>query len=344
MGPVSTKASHGAASITLYPFHNKILRCFYPFWVLWMIYQIKKKYRIEFLYATFEPLNIIISSLAKILCRIKWIEDLWDDPEKSILVRRNLPGFGSPFILYIKFVEFLIAKKLLKYADKFIIAVVAEPMYKKYAIQKESTLSITNGINLDYNFNMRVKKKDDVVTLFYCGTVDQIRLEGLLPCLSEVVKELSPIRIIIVGYELNGGYKWIQHELKILGEDVLLDLRGTQPYNRVIEATLESDICICPYPNRIDIASTYPVKIFDYMAAGKPVVASSLSGIRKIITNGYNGLLFAPGDYVEMSKLIIKLCESFELRNKLAKNAKASVKEFSWNRIHEEILLYLEDN
>ena len=131
MGPVSSKASHGATSVTLFPFQGKIFRCLYPFWILWLILRIRMRYDVEFLYSTFEPLNIIVSYLAKVISGIKWVEDLWDDPEKSVLLRRSLPGFGSALILYIKYFEFLIAKNLLKNADKFIIGVIPKGMYEK---------------------------------------------------------------------------------------------------------------------------------------------------------------------------------------------------------------------
>jgi len=341
IGPISSKASHEAATISLFPL-GKIFKWLSPFWALWAIFRINKKYKVAFLYSTYEPLNIIISFLAKERWKLKWIADIWDDPGKSLLILRNLKGMENPLLLILKNVELVIAKKVLKHADK-VVTLIAQELREKYLVPQNKILSITNGINLDYNFNKHVKKRDGIFTLFYGGTVDQIRLEGVLPCLREVLKEISRIRLVLIGYELKGGYSWIRHQFRSLGGKVVLESRGVQPYSSVVEAIIESDVCLCPYPNKIDLAPAYPLKIFDYMAVGRPVVASSLPGISKILKHGFNGLLFTPGDYSAMAELILKLYNSLELRKSLSQNAKKSVLEFDWNRIHEKILLFLEN-
>jgi len=334
------KASLDAVSVSVFPI-RRTFNWLYPLWVLWKIFCIKKRFNVAILYSTYQPLNIITAYVAKNIFKLYWVLDLWDDPEKSLLIIKNFPEMGSFFLKLRLFVEFFLAKRSIKCVDKVIIALVRSIIQNKYSIPSHKILSITNGINLDYDFNQSVDKEDNTFTLFYCGTVDKIRLEGLLPCLSEVIKEIPILKIIIIGREFNDGYKWIKNEFKNSKKYIKLDIKGIQPYRSVVEAVGESDICLCPYPDKIDIAQTYPVKLFDYMVIGKPIVASSLPGIKKIITDGYNGVLFSPGDYQEMARHIIALYHSPKTRKHISKNAKISVLDFNYDSIHEKIFLFL---
>ena len=50
-----------------------------------------------------------------------------------------------------------------------------------------------------------------------------------------------------------------------------------------------------------------PMKIFEYMGAGLPVIAPALEGISEVIQDGENGRLFPPGDYGRLAELIVEL-------------------------------------
>ncbi len=178
--------------------------------------------------------------------------------------------------------------------------------------------------------------------IFYCGTVDRIRLEGLKACMDIVLKKVPQLlKLIIIGREEPGGYWWLEKELNEFGGKLILDFRGRQSYRNVINGINESDICICPYPDRLDIAVTYPVKIFDYMIMEKPIVASSLPGVNRILTHGIDSMLFKPGRYDDMADCIVKLYESEGLRKKMAVNAKKNVVKFSWESIDRNIFEFI---
>ncbi len=64
------------------------------------------------------------------------------------------------------------------------------------------------------------------------------------------------------------------------------------------------DVLIAPYQEKVcvhggggDVATWMsPLKIFEYMAAGRPIVASDLPVLREILEDGRNALLVSPGD------------------------------------------------
>ena len=72
-----------------------------------------------------------------------------------------------------------------------------------------------------------------------------------------------------------------------------------------------------------------PFALVEAMAAGKPIVATNVGGIKEIIQNGETGLLVPPKDAKELAKKILYLlCNEGEAQ-RLAKNAKEESKKYS---------------
>lgn len=95
------------------------------------------------------------------------------------------------------------------------------------------------------------------------------------------------------------------------------------------------DICVLPDSN--DYCS--PVKIFEYMAMGKPVLAPDLGNVRDIIVDKVNGILFKPRDYNELGKAIKLLLENKELHAKISLAAKEEIfRHHLWSNNVEKIL------
>ena len=63
---------------------------------------------------------------------------------------------------------------------------------------------------------------------------------------------------------------------------------------------------------------TSPLKLFEYMAAGRPIVASDLPSIREVLRDGVNALLVPPGDPVAMAAAIARLLGDRALAARLA--------------------------
>src|SRR5207302_554460 len=55
------------------------------------------------------------------------------------------------------------------------------------------------------------------------------------------------------------------------------------------------DVAVAPYPNLADFYFS-PLKVYEYMAAGLPVVVSNIGQLGKLINHGVNGLLVPAGD------------------------------------------------
>jgi glycosyltransferase involved in cell wall biosynthesis len=76
-----------------------------------------------------------------------------------------------------------------------------------------------------------------------------------------------------------------------------------------------------------------PVVCLESLAAGRPVIASRSGGLADVIVDGYNGLLFEPGDCIELAATIRRLIDDPALKERLATNARLTAREYDWEAI-----------
>ena len=98
------------------------------------------------------------------------------------------------------------------------------------------------------------------------------------------------------------------------------------------------DIAVAPYP-RLDAFYFSPLKLFEYMAAGRAVVASRIGQVERIIESGLNGILVAPGDARALADALNGLVSNPILRSQLGSAARATVlRNYTWDGVAARIL------
>ena len=91
------------------------------------------------------------------------------------------------------------------------------------------------------------------------------------------------------------------------------------------------DVAIAPYPALEDFYFS-PLKVFEYMASGRAVVASRIGQVAEVVVDGVTGLLYEPGDRAGLVNSIQRLQKDAVLRNELGRRASAcSVRTWSQN-------------
>ena len=103
-------------------------------------------------------------------------------------------------------------------------------------------------------------------------------------------------------------------------------LHGEVPYARVAGYLQAFDILIAPYQDEISLRGglvenprwTCPLRLFDCMFAGKPLICSDLPGVREIFVHNRNALLCPPTDVKAWARALHRLRARPELTAKLA--------------------------
>ena len=83
---------------------------------------------------------------------------------------------------------------------------------------------------------------------------------------------------------------------------------------------------------------TSPLKLFDYMAAGVPIVATDVPALREVLVDGENALLVPPGDPEALAGAIDWILGDPALAERLRRRAFAEVADYTWERRAERII------
>ena len=155
----------------------------------------------------------------------------------------------------------------------------------------------------------------------------------------EAIAALPDARgLIIGGHEREGDLARLRELVEQL--DCTSRVTFTGPVAPVDVAPLlkQADVLTLPNPaSAISTAFTSPLKLFEYMAAGRPIVASDLPSIREILTDGRNALLVDPGNSQALTAAVRRLEEDPALGGQLARQALEDVRQYTWERRGEKL-------
>lgn len=101
----------------------------------------------------------------------------------------------------------------------------------------------------------------------------------------------------------------------------------------VSERLRDADVLVLPNPpSAVSSEFTSPLKLFEYMAADRPIVASDLPSIREVLTDGRNALLFEAGNAQALTGAIRRIKDDPALGPRLAGQALLDVRDYTWAR------------
>jgi glycosyltransferase involved in cell wall biosynthesis len=100
----------------------------------------------------------------------------------------------------------------------------------------------------------------------------------------------------------------------------------------------EADVLILPNrQSAISTDFTSPLKLFEYMASGRPIVASDLPSFREILRDGENALLVEAGNPQALVAAVTRIKTDPDLGTRLARQAREDVRAFTWARRAERL-------
>lgn len=241
----------------------------------------------------------------------------------------------------VQWVAKIFKKKTLKSSDAVI---VINETLKDYAIemgsQPDRTYLLRAGVDLE-RFNphidgSRVRKqykitKNDFV-LFFMGWLYHFSgLKEVAVALAKTKKKEFSLKLLIVGEgDLYAELKKIQREYGLQDRIVLT---GWQPYDKIPELLKASDLCLLPAQDNEVMHNIVPIKIYEYMAAGKPVLATRLPGVMKEFGNN-NGIIYV-NEAREVVKRTVELIKNGSLAEQ-GLRAKRFVERYSWDNVTQD--------
>ncbi len=109
---------------------------------------------------------------------------------------------------------------------------------------------------------------------------------------------------------------------------------GYIPAREVAAYLVAADVLVLPSSAKVAESNLYtsPMKLFEYLAAGVPIVASATKANREILINGKNALLVLPDNPKDLLKGIRKVLTDKYLADRICRAAVTDAKKYSWDK------------
>jgi glycosyltransferase involved in cell wall biosynthesis len=180
------------------------------------------------------------------------------------------------------------------------------------------------------------------IILGYIGTIDTYRgVDDLLRAM-KILPNNYRLRLVgrIAGKSHVGKNPvWLDNLLQDPEINSKVEIKPFVPLKQVVEQIDQCDIVLQPASEHIiTVRYASPIKTFDYMVRGKPIVAADVPCHREVLKDGYNACLFHINDINHLAQNIQNLVENPRLAQKIAHNAWQQSTEFNYDIRAKKIL------
>lgn len=242
----------------------------------------------------------------------------------------------------------IVVKRSFKNADK--ILTITEYL-KNDLIKKDVDAYkihiVPNGVDLEL-FNSNLHDKREIQKLrntigakkivVFAGSLQDLNI--IINSAIKVIEAIPDVKFLIIGDHRDPKRSWQVWEKKVNKKKLskYFLFLGRKPREEIPLYLLCGDVCVDSFPNEPYYAAAHPIKLLEYGACEKPVVATRISETAKIVKHGVYGLLCEPGNSSEFADFLIKLLKSPELSEKMGKDFSKYIKNnFDWSKIASDL-------
>ncbi|QQG42849.1 MAG: glycosyltransferase family 4 protein [Candidatus Giovannonibacteria bacterium] len=198
----------------------------------------------------------------------------------------------------------------------------------KSGVDENKILVLPDAVDLA-KFDIKISKKDarkklnlpqDKKILLYTGSFYLYYWKGV-DILLEAAKNFGEDFLFL----LVGGSEEEISNLKNI------KLIGHKPYAEIPYYLKSADVLVLPNKtgHKMSEQHTSPLKMFEYMASGRPIVASDLPSLREILTKK-EAAFFKPNDAADLARAIKDVLSNSQLASEISQNAFQKVQNHTW--------------
>jgi len=263
----------------------------------------------EVIFTTSAPYSVHLIGMAlKKITGLPWVADFRDPWTQN--------PFFAPSSRLRRYIEEKMEAGVMRNADR--ILAVTEPnlqgFMKKYpALPENKFATITNGFDPD-DFSQCGSTKNKRFTVVFSGSLyKDVSAGTFYPVLRRIMNEhremAGKIRIILVGYVSPEE----KDKIRNAGMSHLIEIMGWVDHSRSIEFIKNADVNLLVLPGREKGGSgIFTGKIFEYLGAGRPVLALVPPGIAADLINSAGaGVVADPDNPEEIQKAFLKLFQQY---------------------------------
>lgn len=277
---------------------------------------------------------------------------LWSYAAQEYARRTGIPGvleINAPLIdeqaSYRGLIDTAGAKRSsmrsLKAASAIVAVSEAVASYaRRFAIPEERIHVIPNGVDptrFPLGLPAALPAPEDIFTIAFVGTLKPWHgLDTLLQAAHIQHRRDPRLRLLMIGdgperaaLEAKAHSYGLTHTIVWTGAVSPLHIPGL---------LASADTAVAPYP-QLDNFYFSPLKLYEYLAAGLPVVASRIGQVEQVITHDFNGLLCTPNHAQSLADQLQRLRDDSSLRARLGYSARQSIRRHhTWDGVAARIL------
>jgi len=291
---------------------------------------------------------------------IIWLYGVASNGIQSVKVAKefNLPIIQRQLDVSHEFVKIPFLKQLTKKYEKFVTSNVSKvlcsaPQLINYAIEMGAKEKNVEYFPLGFDpqvFKPMVKDlqlahdlgiSDNDKVILFVGTIYEFSgLENIIQKFENVKDKIKGVKLLIVGGGPNFEKIKSLVNKKKLSSDVILT--NFKPQHEIPKFISLANVCISPFEINKMTDRIIPIKIFEYLACGKPVLSTPLKGTMDLLPKEDFGIIYSPYDsFVEsLSDLLDNTEELKELGNR---GLDYVIKNHDWNILADSLLKKLQN-
>lgn len=243
--------------------------------------------------------------------------------------------------------KLFVLKKALSFSDRIIAITpgIKTTLENSYKIPEEKIVVISNGANTSLfkpiqkeNCRKELGLKFETPYICFVGNLAPWQgVEYLVKAAPSILSRRPECHFLIVGDGI------MKKELVDLSEELGVEksfiFTGVVAYERVPLYINASDACAAPFiVARNAKIGLSPLKLYEYMACGKPVVASNISGVSDALEASGGGIPVLPENPGALAEAILNLLENSDLRTAMGSKGLSYVTEnYSWHSVAKQV-------
>lgn len=245
-------------------------------------------------------------------------------------------------ISFLNFRDKIINILLARWSDYliFVTKYLRDHYMEKYNCRNKKTFVVPDAVNLsifDINISEEEARKKlnlplDKKIIGYCGRFRTMDMEkGIM----EVLKALKMLDDNILFVAMGGKPKHVEYykeQAKLLGVGGQAKFVGNYTQDIVALYQKAFDVLLMPFPDSYHYRYYMsPMKMFEYMASKRPIIATDLPSVREVL-NENNALLIRPDNRDDLVQAVKKFLGNEEFSKKIAQKAHEDVKQYTWDK------------
>jgi len=266
-------------------------------------------------------------SLTGLVCKLfgarNWVVDVWDVPGRIGGARI------WPVRQWLRLNRWIL-KQSFRYADFFLLSIRPDYEFAYFGVPRDRMLLMKNAIRVDEFPDCIAGAGEDETFNILCTRStyhSDMGLDTMAAAYARLRRQGGgALSLTIVGRIPEA----LRAQIACLDGDGTVEFCDFLEKEELKRRIARAGVCVIPFRDVPDLAQTFPIKVIEYMAVGKPVIASRIGGMSELIDDGETGLLFRAGDPVDLAAKIDTVRQDAALAARLGKAARQRSRDFDY--------------